>query len=47
MTAPQWHDAVQANIKREVDLRPGHRLADRISVVYLPPAPEAVGEVED
>jgi hypothetical protein len=40
MTAPQWHDAFEA-IKRDVGLSSRHGLADRISVVYLPAAPEA------
>jgi hypothetical protein len=38
MTAPQWHEAFQT-IKRKVGLPEEHRLADKISVVYLPPAP--------
>jgi hypothetical protein len=38
MTAPQWNDAFEM-IRREVGLRPGHRLADKIGVVYLPAAP--------
>jgi hypothetical protein len=46
MTAPQWHEAFEA-IKREVGLSTGHRLEDRISVVYLSPAPEAVAEVQE
>jgi hypothetical protein len=40
MTAPQWHDALEA-IKRDVGLPSRHGLADRISVVYLPAAPKA------
>jgi hypothetical protein len=39
MTAPQWHDVFQT-IKSEVGLPPQHRLKDRISVAYLPGAPE-------
>ena len=39
MTASQWHEAFQA-IKPEVGLPARHRLADRISLVYLPAAPE-------
>jgi hypothetical protein len=43
MTAPQWHRAVAA-IKSEVGLSAGHRLADKISVVYLPAAPDAADQ---
>jgi hypothetical protein len=46
MTAPEWHEAFQA-IKGEVGLYTGHRLEDRISVVYLPAAPEVAAKVED
>jgi hypothetical protein len=43
MTAPQWYDAFQT-IKSEVGLPAQHRLTDRINVVYLPAAPEAVDQ---
>jgi hypothetical protein len=39
MTAPEWHRAFET-IRGEVGLRAGHRLEDRIGVVYLPAAPE-------
>lgn len=40
MSAPKWHEAFQM-IKTEVGLPAQHPLAERISVVYLSPAPEA------
>jgi hypothetical protein len=40
MTAPQWHEALEM-IQCDVGLRPRHRLADRISVIYLPAVPES------
>jgi hypothetical protein len=43
MTAPKWHGAFEA-IKNEIGLPAEHRLADRISVVYLPAAPEAAAQ---
>ena len=42
MTSPQWHEAFQT-IKRDVGLRSHHRLNDKISVIYLPAAPEPGG----
>jgi hypothetical protein len=39
LSAPKWHEAFEM-IKAEVGLPAQHPLADRISVVYLQPAPE-------
>jgi hypothetical protein len=41
MTAPQWHESFRA-IKTAIGLPTHQRLADKISVVYLPAAPEDV-----
>ena len=44
LSAPQWHEAFEM-IKSEVGLPAHHPLEDRISVVYLPAAPESIADL--